>query len=171
MSQQNSEKRIEEDSTDIEFGEFQSPKIKRIPTKYVNPTPIKSPFKRKIALDDIDEDLPQSIKKEINTVSKIYDVGDDSDDDIDDDIDIIEPVIENKPIVVQAERGKNGKELEKTRWCFTYNNPKCTGEEFKSFLRQNFPKKIKWQKSFFYTKGPATLLTDKLKFGYLMEMP
>ena len=27
MSQQNSEKRIEEDSTDIEFGEFQSPNL------------------------------------------------------------------------------------------------------------------------------------------------
>ena len=47
MSQQNSEKRIQEDLTNIdEFGEFQSPKIKRIPTKYVNPTPIKSPLKR-----------------------------------------------------------------------------------------------------------------------------
>ena len=130
MSQQNSEKRIEEDSTDIEFGEFQSPKIKRIPTKYVNPTPIKSPFKRKIALDDIDEDLPQSIKKEVNSVSKIYDIDSDSDDDID----IIEPVIEE---VVQAERGKNGKELQKNRWCFTYNNPKCTGEEFKAFLEKS----------------------------------
>ena len=71
MSQQNSEKRIQEDSTDIEeFGEFQSPKIKRIPTKYVNPTPIKSPFKRRIALDDIDEDLPQSIKKKLTLLAK-----------------------------------------------------------------------------------------------------
>ena len=111
MSQQNSEKRIEEDSTDIEFGEFQSPKVKRIPTKYVNPTPSKSPFKRKIALDDIDEDLPQSIKKEVNTVSKIYDIDSDSDDDID----IIEPVIEE---VATKRSSNNGCE----RDCKTCNH-------------------------------------------------
>ena len=125
-----------EDSTDIEeFGEFQSPKIKRIPTKYVNPTPMKSPFKRKIRLDEIDDDEWKKLQEEVDGVWEKHGIIiDDSDDDLfDDDNDIVEPVIEPK-IVVQAERGKNGKELEKTRWCFTYNNPKCTGEEFKSFL-------------------------------------
>jgi len=129
MSKQNSEKRIQEDSTDIEeFGEFQSPKIKRIPTKYVNPAPIKSPFKRKIRLDEIDDDSFKKLQEEVDGVWEKHGI---IVDDSDNDIDIIEPVIEE---VIT----KNGKqELKKTRWCFTYNNPKCTGEEFKKYLEKS----------------------------------
>nr|WDW25874.1 MAG: replication-associated protein [Cressdnaviricota sp.] len=128
---------------DVVIGEFQSPRVSRKSTIVVKGEHSddiaisKSGFKRRfipLSESDSDDDV---IEVDFNL------------DDIDEDIEIglgkagklayeqlekpellrTVPVTE-EPIVVDAKRGKNGKELERTRWCFTYNNPKCDAKTF-----------------------------------------
>lgn len=141
---------------DIIIGEFTSPRISRKSTMVVNDADLdkvavsKSGFKRRfipLSESDSDDDV---IEVDHNL------------DDIDDDIDIAlgkagklayeqlqkpellrtvpvkEEVTEEDDVIeVQMERGKDGLQLKKTRWTFTYNNPKCDGKTFLEQLKKS----------------------------------
>jgi len=115
------EKEVSDSDGEVTYGEFQSPKstvIKRSATSIVPNTLISGGFKRKELpmgdLDDIDDDFPLVFE---------------------DDVSIEDMIEEVKEVAVVEQPVKKGKqETQHTRWCFTYNNPKCTGDEFKAYL-------------------------------------
>ena len=69
MSQKESVEKIKNDDSDvIEYGEFQSPKLTRKPTMFMPSAPPKTAFKRKIRLDEIDDDSFKKLQEEVDGV-------------------------------------------------------------------------------------------------------
>ena len=121
MSQKESVEKIKNDDSDvIEYGEFQSPKLTRKPTMIMPSAPLKSAFKRRlIPLSESDDDLfDDDIKTPLS--------------DIDEEVKIHNDDTEHDGEIIEV--GKNKRESPRIRYCFTYNNPKCSGEEFKKYL-------------------------------------
>ena len=121
MSQKESVEKIKNDDSDvIEYGEFQSPKLTRKPTMIMPSAPLKSAFKRRlIPLSESDDDLfDDDIKTPLS--------------DIDEEVKIHNDDTEHDGEIIEV--GKNKRESPRIRFCFTYNNPKCSGEEFKKYL-------------------------------------